>query len=330
MPEHLINGATKGLLICSDVIIPSLFPFTAVAIFLFNCGFMHYMERIVNPLSRKITGLNGEAFCIVLMSFVGGFPVGAKLIDELVAKGSITEKTATRMLCYCVNPGPAFIIIGIGQTMLKSTSIGVILYFSNIISSFIICLILSFKERREFSAKENKINRTENISNLFVKSVSDASSSIIGICGFVILFSSLLGILANTKNIILPKELLALLEISNGTLLSNNIYFLSFLTAFSGFCVHMQILTVCKNFRVPYYKFLLSRIMCGIISSFLTIILLKVFRITVPVISLNQNMPFYLSGVSLPLSAALIFMSITLLVSIKQNNVEKYRKVCYN
>ncbi len=327
-PTELISGATKGLLICADVIVPSLFPFTAVSIFLFNCGFMQYVEKILNPIAKKLSGLNGGAFCVVLMSFSGGFPVGAKLIDELAAKKQISENTARRMLCYCVNPGPAFVIIGIGQSLLKSQQIGVILYISNILSSLIICIILSFKERREKRIKPTLKGSDAQISDIFVSSVSDASASIIGICGFVILFSTLIGILSNLSQNEVSDKFLALFEISNGTVLfSDNLVFLSFMTSFSGFCVHMQILTVCKNFKVKYHVFLFYRIIGGLLSMSATVLLLKIFEITVPVISINRNLFNNLSGVSLPLSAALIFMSITLLISLRQNNVEKCKRM---
>ncbi len=328
LPSALISGATRGLLICSDVIIPSLFPFTAISLFLFNCGFMRYIEKALNPVSRKIFGLGGRAFCVVLISFVGGFPVGARLIDELVGSKYISENTARRMLCYCVNPGPAFIIIGIGQTLLKNNAVGVVLFVSNILSSLIICLILSIKEKKETVKKEVSYNNAISLSEIFVKSVADASSSIIGICGFVILFSTLIGILSDFSHNETTDKLLALFEISNGTvLLSKNIPFLSFLTSFSGFCVHMQIMTVCKKFKIRYFKFLISRVIGGLLSMSITMLILKIFRIYIPVISLNHNLFDSLSGRSLPLSAALIFMSITLLISVRQNNVAKCKRM---
>ena len=327
-PSELIQGATKGLLICADVIVPSLFPFTAVSIFLFSCGFMRYVEKAINPVTKRLFGLNGSAFCVVLMSFAGGFPVGARLIDELAAKKSISENTARRMLCYCVNPGPAFVIVGIGQTLLNNQSVGVILYFSNILSSLILCIILSIKEQKEKRQSSYRQSSTESVSEIFVRSVSDASSSIIGICSFVILFSTLIQILLSISQNELTDRISALMEISNGTVLfSKNIVYLSFLTSFSGLCVHMQILTVCKNFKVRYLTFLISRIISGLLSMSITTLFLKIFRISVPVISLNRNLFDNLSGVSLPLSAALIFMSVTLLISLKQNNVEKCKRM---
>ena len=49
-PSVQIKGAVNGLLICSDIIIPSLFPFTALALFLFSCGFTKYFERVLDNI----------------------------------------------------------------------------------------------------------------------------------------------------------------------------------------------------------------------------------------------------------------------------------------
>lgn len=323
--ESMILGASKGLLICSEIVIPSLFPFAALTLFLFNCGVLKHVEKVISPISKPLFGLSGKCFCIMLMSFLGGFPVGAKLINELVREKSISRNTALRMLSYSVNPGPAFVIIGIGQTLLNSTVAGTIIYFSGVISSLLMCIMLSPKERRETEIIDPTKVQNMNIADTFVSSVSDACTAVIGICSFVIFFSTVIGITEELfQRTQLTDILLSLLEISNGTvLMKGNIFILSFLVSFSGFCVHMQVLSVCKSFKVNYLYFLLQRIVVGLMSTGITFVLLKIFRITVPAVSLNSDLADNISVISLPLSAALIFMSITLLISLKQNNVEK-------
>lgn len=323
-PTELIISAAEGMLICSKVIIPSLFPFTAAIIFLFNCGVLNIISSVISPISRKIFGLGGAAFFAVIMSFVGGYPVGSKLANNLLESKLISQNTARRLLYYSVNPGPAFIIIGIGKALYNRTDIGLIIYISNIIASLIMCLILSFKERQEIIISKQKNYQQTEISDLFVKSVADASSSIISICGYVILFSTLIGLIESVSNGLNIKPILAILEVSNGTILyKDNIYVLSFLASFSGLCVHAQILSQCKSIKINYIKFFIARILNGILSVLSTYVLIKIFNISFETISVMRDYKIEITSGTIILSASIIFMSMTLLVSIKQKYVEK-------
>ena len=324
-PDLLISGAKQGIVVCGNIVIPSLFPFTAITIFIFRSGIFKYIEKFITPVTRRLFGINGECFCVFIMSFLGGFPVGAKLINELIKNNSINKKTASRMICYCVNSGPAFMVFGIGQTILNNLTLGWIIYLSNIISSLLMCFAFSYVEKKEKTPQNNKQNLNNNSSDTFVNSVLDAFSSVIGICGFVILFSSIISIFSSlSKASEIIKILLSLLEVSNGIIMfSKSYYFLPFLSGFAGLCVHMQILSVSKDYKINYWLFLLSRIISGLLSSGITIMIIKLLNLTLPVISINYSLLNNLSSNSVILFIALLSMSITLLLSLKQNYMEK-------
>ncbi len=326
-PKELAEAASKGLIISAEIIIPSLFPFTVFCLFLFKCRVINRLDKFMRPIALKIFGLDSECFSVMIMSFFGGFPVGAKLINSSVKEGKISNITANRMLCYAVNSGPAFVIIGIGQVIFKNAVIGYIIYFSNIAASIIIALMLSFKERREIKYIHNKAD-SKTLGDIFVETVYDSSQSIIGICGFVILFSAVTGIINTALNTQYLNPLVMLLEISNGVIIANsNIYAVSFLTAFGGICVHMQILSVCSAFKVKYGMFFIFKLISGIISTFLTATIIKSLKITLPTVSVSDGFVLSISAKTLVLSAALVFMSITLLVTVRENFVEKARRI---
>ncbi len=325
MPSAFLGGAARGLLICSQVIIPSLFPFTVFSLIIFNCDILGFSKKFLGKISYFLFGLPANAFLSFIMSCFGGFPVGAKLVTNLYENDYINQNTAKRMLYYSVNPGPAFVIVAIGTAILSSKETGIIIYFSNIIASIILCFIFSFSERKEFRPVKNIIRKRKSISDIFVNSVSDAAASIISVCGFVILFSSISEMLREVLTFKNAEYIIALSEISQGApLVAKNIYFLSFLTAFSGFCVHFQVISVAKNIEINYFKFLLARITSGLLSAGITFLLMKIFKITLPAIA-EDSIVFKTGVKSLTLSAMLIFMSITLIISVKQKFVEKNR-----
>ena len=318
-PSVQISGAIKGILVCGEIIIPSLFPFTVLALFLFNCGFIKSLEKIINPFSNKIFKLSGRNFAIFIISFIGGFPVGARLIEEEYKACNIDKKLGENMLAYCVNSGPAFIIIGIGNKIFGCKLIGIMLFLANLTASFIIAFFLRFFNSKTFIMAENDKEKTP-LSDAFVKSTANASTSIIGICSFVILFSTLIEIIkALPLNNAVKNLISSLLEITNGTIIcGKNIYIIAFLLGFSGFCVHFQILSVTKVLKPNYLKFLTFRIIHGILTAIILIIFLKIHPIYLQTI--NGNVVFWgtISSISIPFSASLIILCAVFLESLRK------------
>ena len=77
-PQNSAQGAVNGLLLCGNVIIPSLFPFAVCISFLMNSGIVLVLKPF-NRIFIKIFGMNFEMFSLFLLSFLGGYPIGAKL-----------------------------------------------------------------------------------------------------------------------------------------------------------------------------------------------------------------------------------------------------------
>ena len=81
-PDICINGAMKGLLICGNVIIPSIFPFSACVLFIMKTDCLLKL-KIIKPIARTLFNQTEEMFCVMLFSMLGGYPVGARLINQL-------------------------------------------------------------------------------------------------------------------------------------------------------------------------------------------------------------------------------------------------------
>ncbi len=314
--EESIKGAIKGLVMCSDIVIPSLFPFGVCALFLYNSNVLKVLEEKLTPLSKFLFGINGRNLTIFIMSFLGGYPIGAILLENLYSKGDISKKTAEKMLAYCVNSGPAFIILGIGQGVFANVKIGILLFFSNLSASLFLSIIL--KDKASFEKTKSNIIENRRLTDAFVESTAQASNSIISVSSFVILFSTIIGIVSALP---IDKNLLnffcGFLEITNACLISGkNVYLLSFLLGFGGFCIHFQILSVLKTLKPSYFKIFLSRIIHGFLSLISSIILFKLFPVSIETLAQNE-IAGKISSISLPFSACLIFMCATFLFSIK-------------
>ena len=198
-PQAAANGISRGLSICSSIIIPSLFPFLVLSSFIVKSGLSRSIGRFLERPTRFLFGLPGCCAPGIFISFIGGFPSGGIAVGELVENGSITKQQGRRMLSFCVNGGPAFIISAVGAGMMGSVQYGVMLYCAHILSSVILGIIQRIGVPESETLPPQNNGRITNKSALtpasaFVESVNGACHSLLLMCGFIILFSALLSI----------------------------------------------------------------------------------------------------------------------------------------
>lgn len=311
------QGALTGIRLSYSIVIPSLFPFTVFSLIILETKVFDYIEY---KLYKHKIRINLSNFAIYIMSCIGGFPVGAKLIEQSFINGKISKKNAELMLGYCVNSAPSFIIITVGSGIIQNVKIGYILFIANVLSSLVIFLFSNLLKE-----KVNTINsfKMDNIpfSEVFVKCTYDATNSMLGICGFVILFSTIISIIdclftaGTVKNLFL-----SLLEITNGVLMLKNIYAIAFIIGFSGICVHFQIFSMCKKLRPNYIRFLMFRILHGFLMMVIVKISSKIFNISLNTLSMNTNYTPNFSQTSVIFGILLIALSVFFIISVRQCN----------
>lgn len=277
------NGVIEGLKICSGVVLPSLFPFTVLSVFMLKSGFFKATEKYVNKLSNKIFKLSGSELSVFIISLIGGYPIGAKLINDMYEDNLINESRAKKLLLASINGGPSFIIFTVGELILSNKNLGYVFFVSNLITSLLFLLILFFKEKN-YKSSDTKTIISNSVADCFVLSVESACKMFLNICGWIILFSGILsGISAvlsgKSPFILLPLNLF--LEITVGITkakeFSMPIPMFSFLISFSGISGICQIKACLKNLNISFKCILASRIIHGIISSLITKTVLKLF-----------------------------------------------------
>ena len=259
---------------------------------------------------------------IYLLSLFGGYPVGAKLIQKAFLDRKISLKKAERMLGFCVNSGPSFIIIAVGAGIMGRRDIGVILFIASLISSLVMSIFL----RTKYSLIKTGKNQAENVcfSDKLVEATYNATEAMLNICGFVVLFSAVIELL----NSILPQSkitslCLSFLEISNSV--ANNagdIFAVAFMLGFGGFCVHFQVLSMCKGLKINYLKFSLYRIVHGVLNILFTYILIKTFKISVPTAISSAYSQIKMSEISV-VFALILMISAVVFISSTEKIIKK-------
>lgn len=183
LPQAAQTGVRRGLAMCAQLLIPSLFPFLVLSGFIIQSGLASTAGRLAAPFMKRVFGFSGGAAVAMLMSLIGGYPAGANAVAQLCAQGDIDRDEGRRLLRCCVSAGPAFIIGGVGAGMLGSTAVGVRLLLAHWAAFVLVALIERGGESR---SNRVRVSSAKPLGEAVTQSVNDAALSLLSMSGFVL------------------------------------------------------------------------------------------------------------------------------------------------
>lgn len=192
-PQAAADGARRGLALCGRVIVPSLFPFAAVACMLLELGLPQGLSRAAAPLMSRLFGVSGRGGAAFFLGLCGGYPLGAVAVSELYSSGGVDRREAGQLLAFCDNAGPAFIISVAGLGIFGSAPAGFFLYGVHVLAAGMVGLLLRGRANPSFSPPEP--SSPSGFSAALTVSVKKAASAALTVCGFVVFFSVLTALL---------------------------------------------------------------------------------------------------------------------------------------
>lgn len=186
---HVRAAAARGLLLCGRSVIPALFPFMAASTMLVSMGFGEWASPRLAGL-MNLYRLPGPAGSALLLGLVGGYPIGARTAAELHKKGLLTVQEAERLLGFCNNSNPVFLISVLGGGVFGSLRVGVYLWLIHLLSALLAGFFFRGNAAPLRTGRLPDIGKGADISlpGAFVEGVSRACGSMVSVCGFVIFF----------------------------------------------------------------------------------------------------------------------------------------------
>lgn len=326
-PAQSSAGAKNGVDYCLNILVPSLYPFMVLSVFVVKSGLAQKAGKYLENFTRKVFRLPGCAAACLLMSVVGGYPAGARSIVSLYEDGGISENQAKQMLCFCVNAGPSFVITAVGVGFFKSTVSGYILFASQLIVFIILGIICGAFSKNESHSTDKKTSKKIPASEALIASASDAAYSTLNMCCFVILFAALMNVLR--VFITSPKVsafFSALLEVTGGcadlSRISAPLWAAAFAIGWGGVCVHFQIYTFVSGIHISRSRFIFFRLLQGVMSAAVSyIFMLFVPECTETFSNISGETAGMLSCRA-PAAAALIALCMALLFSMPHEKLE--------
>ncbi len=331
---NLSEGIRKGLNLCSFSVIPALFPFMALSVFICKSRAADFFAEFLKP-AAKFLKIPATCSGIIPAAIFGGYPAAAKCISDYVSEGKLDAKTASKMLCYCVNAGPSFLIGAIGTGVFGSLKIGFILFAAQFLSSFLISAVVS-----AFSKKPESLNYSPPFSqksnaSCAVEAIISAAESCFRMCAFIIIACGVLEIAFSGKTFSmfsspLAKALLSgIFEVTAGVFSCGKIGGFGAIIAagaiasFSGISVILQVAAVTEESKISLFPFLASRFF----HAGLTAILLRIFLIfskeDVSAFAFKSGNYEAVLSASAPAAVSLLCMASLFLLSIVPPKSEK-------
>lgn len=218
-PQSAAEGIKEGLGLCYNSLIPALFPFLILTRILMDTGASKILGLPLLPYCRLLRIRDPQAASAAAIGLLGGFAASGCSIDLLVRRRQITARQAGVLLCVCAVEGPAFLIFAVGGGMFGNLRLGVLLWISVVLSSLLCAIPFARQLPREQTAPaaEAEAKPSASCAVLLVGAVSGAVDAMLRICGFVLLFSLLRGILLSFSLPEVPAAaLLSLLEVTTG------------------------------------------------------------------------------------------------------------------
>ena len=140
-PQAAKQGFASGTVLCLDSVLPALFPFFVVCELLMTAPPPAVLLR---PLQRVLGLESAETAQAVVLSWVGGYAVCARLAGQLYGAGKISRRDAVRLQILGCCSGPGFVIGCVGGLLLGNVRLGVVLYAAQIGANLMVAGVLAY------------------------------------------------------------------------------------------------------------------------------------------------------------------------------------------
>ena len=179
------EAVRQGLALCVRSVIPALFPYFVVSGLFTSLGFAGGIGRRLAPVTERLFGVGGAGASALFLGFLGGYPVGGRTVGQLFRSGALSQPEAERLLAFCNNAGPSFILGVVGLGCFGSLRAGVILYLLHILSALLVGVLLKKRDRPRVNFRL-PLSPPEKFLPAFLRSVQESADAMLHLCAFVV------------------------------------------------------------------------------------------------------------------------------------------------
>ncbi|MBQ7308197.1 MAG: hypothetical protein IJW82_06705 [Clostridia bacterium] len=192
-----VVSSKNAMIMWFNNVVPNMFPFMFFTSLLSFGNSFSFLINTIGKVFYKLFKAPLISGYIYLMSLLCGYPTGANLVGIFINKGMITQKQGNKILSFCSQSGPVFIVGTVGVCFNKSVKIGFIILSIHLISSIICGLIF----RNFMIEKQNciSVNFVQNSDNVLYESMNKAVNNVFIVGWFIIIFYIFIDLVLSLK-----------------------------------------------------------------------------------------------------------------------------------
>ncbi|HEY3315662.1 MAG TPA: sporulation integral membrane protein YlbJ [Bacillota bacterium] len=330
--EEGYHAAADGLKLFLNVVFPSLLPFFVLSEIMLGMGVVHFMGVVFEPLMRPLFNVPGIGSFVLSMGLAAGYPMDAVITAKFRANKMCTRIEGERLLAFTNTADPLFIFGAVAVGMFGMPRLGYAMAAAHYLSALCVGLCYRFyglrAERRgpgkaaggtslpsEGRAGEGgfmlvraakalyRARREDgrSLGKMLGDAVTESIQTLLMICGFIMLFSVVIKVLAAVGAVaavahflspaltlfgisqdLVSAMLSGLFEIDVGTVAASvaNAPFLqkvavaSAIIAWSGLSVHGQVMNVLSGTDIRMGAYMFARLLHALFAATFTILFL--------------------------------------------------------
>ena len=235
-PRQTIDAALNGMQLFTTAVFPSLFPFFVSTELLIHLGFVNIMGVLLEPIMRPMFNVPGNGAFAFSLGIISGYPVGAKTTVNLRQNNLCSKIEAERLLTFCNNAGPLFILGSVATAMFNHPGIGAMLFISHLCSALTVGFVFRFYKFKDTFSKKTAPNKphhnilkavllqikrakekeTRSFGEMLGDAICNAIHILLIIAGFIVFFSVFISLLNNLHIITFTSKILSVVLVPLG------------------------------------------------------------------------------------------------------------------
>ncbi|MBC7765921.1 MAG: sporulation integral membrane protein YlbJ [Hyphomonadaceae bacterium] len=244
-------------------------------------GFGQLLAKRLTPIMMPLFGINGSGAFALVMGLVSGFPIGAMITMDLYKEKLLSNREAARLLAFTNNASPLFVIGTVAIGFYAMPQIGFVLVGCQVASALTVGLLLRLMARQEVARMPVNfpiVAKRVHVGRIFGECIENSVSVMGNICGFIVFFSVIIGLLGQIPHC--PQALMAgFLEITAATGLifhSDALPLILKLSAtslvlgWSGLSVHAQVVSVVGDSDISLIPYFAGKMLQGVFAALYT------------------------------------------------------------
>ncbi len=282
--DSVIASSLDSLKLWTTVLFPSMFfPFVLSDLIKNNLN-NKVIKKILKILQKVFNLKFLESGAIILLSLFCGNPGSAKLINEYLEDKKIDLEEANILITFTSFMSP-FYLITISSILLQNSYL-----ISLILSHYLSMILYGFIITRKYNKERIRINNFDQIKTpifkVFSNSIDKNIVVLFKILGVIVTFNAIISLIMpyfGETSIYFNLLLEILTGLNKLTTLPIDAIkkglIAAFVLGFNGFSIHLQIKQIYPN--LEYKKFIISKLLIGILSCLIFYILTFVDSITI-------------------------------------------------